>query len=273
MDVRHSTHPDDFSNLDTAALRSRFLVSNMFVPGEIRLTLSHDDRIVVGGATPGSETLLLDAPDELRAATFCARRELAVVNVGDVGGSVVADGTRHELGPFDALYVGVGTESVQFEGAGARLYLVSAPASAHHPTTLARADEAETLNLGDAASSNVRTLRRYIHADGVASDRLVLGVTMLGPGSVWNTMPPHTHDRRTEVYLYTGLGSDARVMHFCGHPDRLRTIAVSDHEAVISPPWSVHTGAGTGAYSFVWAMAGENQTFDDMDLVDLESLQ
>jgi 4-deoxy-L-threo-5-hexosulose-uronate ketol-isomerase len=275
MDIRHSTHPDDAAHLYTAGLRSRFLVDDLFAPGEVRLTLSHDDRIVIGGAVPDGEPLVLEAPEELRTATFCARRELAVVNLGSTG-TVTTDGVAHELGHHDVLYVGVGTREVRFAGgsdSAARFYLVSAPAATSHPTTLAPAAEAETLHMGEATSANVRSLRRYVHADGVASERLVLGITTLEPGSVWNTMPPHTHDRRTEVYLYTGLPADGRVMHLCGRPEELRTLVVADGQAVISPPWSVHSGAGTGAYSFVWAMAGENQAFDDMDAVAVSGLR
>ncbi|ACQ78905.1 4-deoxy-L-threo-5-hexosulose-uronateketol-isomer ase [Beutenbergia cavernae DSM 12333] len=272
MDIRHSTHPDDAARLDPEELRARFLVEDLFAPGEVRLTLTHDDRIVIGGAVPDGAPLTLEPPAELRTATFCARRELAVVNVGDGAGTVTVDGSAFDLGHHDVLYVGVGASSVAFAG-DTRFYLVSAPAGARHPTTLARAADAETLHLGEPAASNVRSLRRYVHAGGVASERLVLGITTLEPGSVWNTMPPHTHDRRTEVYLYTGLGAEGRVIHLCGRPDELRTLVVGDGQAVVSPPWSVHTGAGTAAYSFVWAMAGENQAFDDMDAVAVADLR
>lgn len=271
MDIRHSTHPDELAGLDSAALRSRFLVSGLLQPGELRFALAHDDRMVIGGAVPNGSPLELHAPDQLRTETFCARRELVVVNLADATGTVTVDGERFELGHHDMVYVGVGAESVTFDGAG-RFYLVSAPAGAKHPTRLATAAEAETLHMGEPEAANVRALRRYVHAGGVASDRLVVGITTLAPGSVWNTMPPHLHDRRTEIYLYTGLDADARVMHFCGRPEELRTIVAADGDAVISPPWSVHSGAGTSAYSFVWAMAGENQSFEDMDAVGISEL-
>lgn len=273
MEIRHSTHPDDVSRLDADALRARFLVDGLFVPGEARFVLTHDDRMVIGGAVPDGGSLALTAPNELRAKTFCERRELAVINLSDEPGTVIADSTPHELGHHDVLYIGVGTQAVEVAGDAVRFYLVSAPASARHPTTLARAADAETLHLGEPASSNVRSLRRYVHAGGVASDRLVLGITTLEAGSVWNTMPPHLHDRRTEIYLYTGFGESDRVMHLCGRPDELRTLVMADGQAVISPPWSVHSGAGTSAYSFVWAMSGENQAFDDMDAVDVGNLR
>lgn len=270
MDIRHSTHPDDAVGLDTATLRARFLVEDLFAPGEARFTLTHDDRLVLGGVVPAGVPLELPVPEELRAEAFCDRRELVVVNVGEPG-TVTADGVEHTLGHHDLLYLGVGTGSVMFDGGG-RFYLVSAPAGARHPAALVRAADAETLELGEESSSNRRSLRRYVHAGGVASDRLVVGITTLAPGSVWNTMPPHTHDRRTEVYLYTGLG-EGRVMHLCGRPDVTRTLVVTDEQAVISPPWSIHSGVGTGAYSFVWAMAGENQAFEDMDAVDAAQLR
>lgn len=273
MEIRHSTHPNDVTALATAELRSRFLLEDLFAPGEIRLALTHDDRLVIGGVVPESVPLPLQAPDQLRAAHFCEQRELAVINVGDSEAWVSADGTRYTLSHHDVLYIGAGTAEIVFEGASARLYLVSAPASIAHPTSFVPAADAEALHLGDEAGANVRTLRRYIHPGGVASDRLMLGITTLARGSVWNTMPPHTHDRRTEVYLYTGLSPRGRVMHFCGQPEALRTIVVSDGQAVISPPWSVHSGAGTEAYSFVWAMAGENQAFDDMDGVNVAELR
>ncbi|GAB2616607.1 5-dehydro-4-deoxy-D-glucuronate isomerase [Pseudactinotalea suaedae] len=272
MDIRHSTHPDDVAHLDGDTLRSRFLVEGLFEEGAVRLVLSHDDRMVIGGAVPGGSTLPLEPPDELRSETFCARRELVVVNLAAATGTVTVDDVVHELAQHDMLYVGVGSGSVTFAGHG-RFYLVSAPAGAQHPTTLAPAAEAETLHLGDAAAANVRSLRRYVHAGGVASERLVVGITTLAPGSVWNTMPPHLHDRRTEVYLYTGLEPEARVMHFYGRPTDVRTLVVADGQAVISPPWSMHSGAGTSAYSFVWAMAGENQSFEDMDAVGVSDLR
>lgn len=277
MKVRYSTHPDDAARLGSADLRARFVVDDLFVHGEVRLTLAHDDRIVVGGAVPDGSALRLEPPAELRTTTFCERRELAVVNLGDGMGTVTVDGAAHTLGHHDVLYAGVGTDDVVLggdpSGGDVRYYLVSTPASARHPVRLVRADEAESLRLGDATAANERVLRRYVHAGGAPSDRLVLGITTLLPGSVWNTMPPHLHDRRTEVYLYTGLGPDARVLHLCGRPDELRTLVMADGEAVISPPWSVHAGAGTGSYSFVWAMSGENQAFDDMDAVALGDLR
>ena len=272
MQTRHPTHPDELAQLTSPALRDRFLVEDLFVAGEVRLAYSHHDRIVVGGAVPDGQVVDLPAPQQLRAANFLERRELAVVCLTG-SGTVTADDTKHPMGPRDVLYVGRGTAAVTFEGADARFYLVSTPAHAEHPTALARRDEVAAVHLGDQAHANVRTIRKYIHADGVASCQLVLGITDLAEGSVWNTMPCHTHERRTEIYLYFGLDSSERVMHLCGQPDATRSIIVANEQAVISPPWSVHCGAGTANYTFVWAMGGENVAYDDLEVVAKEALR
>jgi 4-deoxy-L-threo-5-hexosulose-uronate ketol-isomerase len=273
MEIRHPTHPDEFADLDTEALRRRFLVEGMFSPGEVRLVLSHHDRLVVGGAYPAGQDLPLVAADQLRAEYFCDRRELAAVCLAG-SGAIAVDGQKHELTGHDVLYIGRGARDVVFSGdEEARFYLVSAPAHASHPTTLARRDDVEALHVGDVAHANVRTIRKYVHAAGVASCQLVLGITTLAEGSVWNTMPCHTHDRRTEIYCYFGLGPNDRVIHLCGRPDATRNLVVADQQAVISPSWSVHCGAGTASYAFVWAMGGENVAYDDMDLVAVEDLR
>jgi 4-deoxy-L-threo-5-hexosulose-uronate ketol-isomerase len=220
----------------------------------------------VGGAVPDGRSLGLPVPQQLRAQNFLDRRELAVVCLAG-SGTVTAGDAKHPMGPRDVLYVGRGTPGVTFDGADARFYLVSTPAHAEHPTALAKRDEVEAMHLGDQAHANVRTIRKYIHADGVASCQLVLGITDLAEGSVWNTMPCHTHERRTEVYLYFGLDSSERVLHLCGQPDATRSIIVANEQVVISPPWSVHCGAGTSNYTFVWAMGGENVAYDDMEVV------
>jgi 4-deoxy-L-threo-5-hexosulose-uronate ketol-isomerase len=273
MEIRHPTHPDEFAGLDTDALRSRFLVEGLLTPGELRLVLSHHDRLVVGGAHPAGRELSLTPPGQLRAESFCDRRELAAICVGGAG-VVTVDGQKHELAVQDVLYVGRGARDVVFGGDDeARFYLISAPAHASHPTTLARRDEVEAVHLGDATNANVRTIRKYIHAGGIASCQLVVGITSLAEGSVWNTMPCHLHDRRTEVYFYFGLGPANRIIHLCGRPEATRNLVVGDEQAVISPSWSVHCGAGTANYSFVWAMGGENLAFEDMDQVPLEALR
>ena len=271
MQTRHPTHPDELSALTSGALRDRFLVEDLFAAGEVRLVYSHHDRIVIGGAVPDGGTLALPVPAELRAQHFCDRRELAVVCL-DGTGAVTVDGERHDMSAFDVLYVGRGSQDVRIEGGG-RYYLFSTPAHESHKTALARREDAEAMNAGDQAHANVRTIRKYVHAGGVSSCQLVLGITQLAEGSVWNTMPCHTHERRTEVYLYFGLGENERVMHLCGRPDATRSVVVADGQAVISPPWSVHCGAGTSNYAFVWAMGGENIAYDDMDVVPTQELR
>jgi 4-deoxy-L-threo-5-hexosulose-uronate ketol-isomerase len=270
--TRHATHPDEYLALAPDLLRQRFLVEDLFAAGEVRLAYSHHDRVVIGGAVPGGNALPLPAPDQLRAGSFTDRRELAVVCLAGTGTVTVA-GTRYPMSGHDVLYVGRGAGPVELDGADARYYLVSAPAHSDHKTTLVRRDEVHATRLGDRAHANERTIRRYVHADGVASDQLVLGITELHEGSVWNTMPCHTHERRTEVYLYFGLAPGERVVHLCGRPDATRSLVVAAEQAVISPPWSVHTGCGTANYAFVWAMAGENIAYDDMDQVPVEELR
>jgi len=270
MRIRHATHPDELQSLDTAGLRERFLAEELFSTGEARLELTHHDRIVIGGACPGGSSLPLPVPDQLRADTFTERRELAVVGIEGDGQVEVGD-EKFPVGRGDVLYVGRGGGPVSFHG-HARYYLLSAPAHSEHPVTLVTRDDAEAVRLGTPADANVRTIRKYVGAAGAASDQLTVGITELEEGSVWNTMPCHTHDRRSEVYLYFDLG-EGRVIHLCGEPQRTRSLVVADQQAVISPAWSVHFGAGTRNYSFVWSTAGENMSWDDMDAVDTADLR
>ncbi len=266
-----ATHPQEFSRLDSAELRSRFLLEDLFAADRVSWVNALDDRLLLGGVDLGPVACPVTAPEELGGGAICARRELAVVPLsGRV--TVTSDGARHDLDPLDVLYVGLGTAEVSLEGTG-RVYLVSAPAHRQCPTALAGRQDAHATELGEQEHANRRTIRRHIHTDGVASANLVLGVTTLHPGSVWNTMPPHTHARRTEVYLYTGLGGDDHVVHLAGPPDGTRPVIVADDQAVISPGWSIHSGAGTRAYSFIWAMAGENQDYADMDAVAVAELR
>lgn len=268
LEVRHAVSAQESARFSTEERRAAFLVRDLFQPNDVRLVYTHEDRIVVGGTgpEPGSP-VPLGCPAELRSASFCERREIGVINVGEPG-TVRAGDESYALGRHDCLYVGRGTGDIAFASDGpgrARFYLISAPAHREYPTTLIRAGEVAREALGAQEGANARRISKYIHADGTQSCELVLGVTTLDPGNVWNTMPPHTHDRRTEVYLYCGLPAQERVIHLMGEPDELRAIVVADSEAVIAPSWSVHFGAGTSAYTFVWAMAGENQAFDDMD--------
>jgi 4-deoxy-L-threo-5-hexosulose-uronate ketol-isomerase len=266
MDSRPATAPDQVASMDTEQLRRRFLVGDLFQPGEVRLTYSHEDRIVVGGVAGAAD---LPCPEQLRSDFFLERRELGVVNIGGPG-AVTVDGTRHELAAKEVLYVGRGARQVHFDG---RFYLVSTPAHTSHPTVKATLDDAEPVRLGSADGSNDRTIYKFIHLKGIQSCQLVLGVTVLEPGSMWNTMPCHTHERRTEVYFYFDLPETDRVVHLMGRPDATRNLIVAPEQAVISPYWSVHCGFGTRRYAFVWAMGGENQAYDDMEPVSIGELR
>jgi 4-deoxy-L-threo-5-hexosulose-uronate ketol-isomerase len=270
MEIRHATHPSHARGFDTEQLRAHYLVSELFPPDRVRAVYSHQDRMVVGGVAPRGP-VTLPAFDPLRSRYFCERRELGVVNIGEAG-TVTVDGDEYGLDHGDCLYVGRGSRDVVFGGDG-RFYLVSTAAHAEHPTTLSRLAEAQGTRLGGIEGSNDRTIYKHIHKDGVKSAQLVLGVTVLETGSMWNTMPCHTHDRRTEVYLYFDLPAGQRVVHLMGPPQETRNLIVADQEAVISPSWSVHCGFGTASYAFVWAMGGENQAFDDMDQVPIEEMR
>ena len=266
MEQRYATNPDQIPAMNTAELRERYLISDVFVSGEITLTYTHQDRIVVGGATPKEVPLTLTAPAELRAEFFLQFRELGIINVG-VTGTVTVDGAVFELPKGACLYVGRGSRDVVFAGDGAQFYLFSAPAHTAYPTVLTLPGQGNRIELGEQVTSNQRVINQYIHLNGVQSCQIVMGVTELSPGSMWNTMPAHTHDRRTECYLYFDVPAEARVIHLLGEPTETRHLVVADREAIISPSWSIHSGVGTAAYSFVWAMAGENQEFTDMDPV------
>lgn len=271
MDVRYATHPDEMHTLTPGELRERFVVSGLFAAGEVRMTLSVSDRLVIGGVMPAGGTVELPAPDDLRCEYFCQRREVAIACLAG-SGVVTADEAPHPVAAEDILYVGQGTRSVAFSG-DAVFYFVSAPAHRRLPAALGTRAGAETHQIGSASAASARTLRKYVHEDGIASCELAVGITTLAEGSVWNTMPCHTHERRTEIYLYFGLPAGERVVHLCGRPDATRSLILADREAVISPPWSVHTGAGTAPYRFVWSTGGENLSYTDMDLVPTESLR
>lgn len=274
--MRYFPTPDATRRFTTDELRAHFLVSDLFVPGAIALSHVDLDRVVLGGAVPTDTTLRLETFSALRAEYFCERRELGVLNIGGAG-TVTVDGVDYTLDAHDVLYVGRGARDVRFSSASgaepARFYLVSYPAHATCPTTLIKPHETDNLELGSVEQANKRTVRRYIHAKGAKSCQLVMGVTTLSSGSVWNTMPSHTHDRRTEVYLYFGLPRDAMVVHLLGEPTETRSLIVRDGQVALSPGWSVHSGCGTQAYSFCWAMGGENQDYADMDAVNMETLR
>lgn len=273
MEMRYPSHPEKVKNFTTDQLRAEFLIPELFLLGALTLTYSHIDRIIVGGASPASQPLDLTAsPKDLGAEFFLARREIGIVNVGGRG-TVTVDGTAYTLEKLDCLYIGMGAKSVTFAGEGSLFYFASTPAHMTYPTTHLPISQAEPLRLGSIANSNERTIYKYIHPDGVKSCQLVLGVTLLEPNNMWNTMPAHTHARRMEVYFYFDLDGDNVVFHLMGEPNETRHLVIRNRQAVISPSWSIHAGMGTGNYAFIWAMAGENQTFSDMDAVAMTSLQ
>jgi len=278
MDVRQPIHSEHAKTLDSAALRREFLVEKIFAPGEIGLTYSQIDRIVVGGAMPRGEEIGF-APGLARhfaVGVFLERRELGVINVGGPG-SILVDGERFSLAHRDALYVGMGTRDIRFASADAakpaKFYLNSAPAHRACATRRITLGDATPTSLGDARTANRRTIYKLLVPGVVETCQLTMGMTVLEPGSVWNTFPTHTHERRMEVYFYFGLPPDAAVFHLCGRPDETRHVVVRNEQAVISPSWSIHSGVGTQAYSFIWGMVGENQVFDDMDAVATAALR
>ena len=276
MDLIAATDVRSYARMSAAELRSAFLLGGLFRPGRVSLRYWETDRAVVGGAVPTRGRLVLPTAPALAADHFCARRELGVLNLGGEG-TVEVDGRAFALGALDCLYVGRGARRVVFSSRRAarpaRFYLLSYPAHAAHPTALLRRADVAGVEIGAPASANARTIYKYIHAGGLASCQLVMGVTVLKSGSVWNTMPPHTHSRRSEVYLYFDVPADAAVLHLMGPPDETRHLFVHDLEAVLSPPWSIHSGAGTANYGFVWGMGGENQDFADMDPAPLATLR
>lgn len=276
MDMRYPFHPDDVKTFTTAQLREQFLIPTLFVPGELTLTYSHIDRMIIGGAAPTASPLALTAsPKDLGADFFLQRREIGIINVGGTG-TITVDGTPYIMNLHDGLYIGMGARDVLFASDStsqpAHFYFTSAPAHATYPTTHIPISSASPVHLGSIANSNERTINKYIHPDGVKSCQLVMGLTMLEPNNMWNTMPAHLHARRMEVYFYFNISGDNVVFHLMGDPSETRHLVIRNEQAVISPSWSIHAGMGTGNYAFIWAMAGENQAFNDMDAVPMTTL-
>lgn len=269
--TRYAIDPATAKTLDTDQLRDHFHVGELFYEGEINLVYSHYDRLILGSAVPADGTLTLDHMPETGTASFLERRELGVLNIGDTG-VVDVNGERHTLARGEVLYVGMGAGPVTFSGAG-RFYLLSAPAHRSCPTRLIKLADARRVEMGARETANERVILQFLHPEVADTCQLVMGYTQFSEGSVWNTMPAHLHDRRMEAYLYFDVGADQRVFHIMGEPDQTRHIVMANEEAVISPPWSVHCGAGTGAYSFCWAMAGDNVDFTDMDMVAMGDLR
>jgi 4-deoxy-L-threo-5-hexosulose-uronate ketol-isomerase len=275
METRYTIGTNEYKRMTTDELRDAFLV-DLFETGKLNLLYCEVERAITGAVVPTIGSLKLEAGQELAADTFCQRREVGVLNIG-AAGSVTVDGTEYKMGNLDGLYIGRGSEEIVFESDSAdnpaRFYLISYPAHTHYPTTQVKKADANALELGTVEDANKRTIYQYIHENGIKSCQLVMGFTVLEPGSVWNTMPCHTHERRTEVYLYFGLDDDSRVFHMMGPGDESRHLVVGNEQAVISPMWSIHSGCGTKAYTFCWGMGGENQRFDDMDHIAIKNLK
>lgn len=286
MELRTAASPKDAKYYTTQRLREEFLIEKVFYEDEIKLVYSHIDRIITGAAMPVSKKLVLTAGDELRAEYFLQRREMGVINIGGEG-RITIDGKAYKLGYKDGMYIGLGAKDISFESESAenpaKFYINSAPAHTAYPTKLIKLEGEESddvvivkpenkVELGSLEESNHRVINKYILPGQVESCQLVMGMTALKPGSVWNTMPCHTHDRRMEVYLYFEMPEDAIVMHYMGEPTETRHIVMRNEQAVISPSWSIHSGCGSRAYTFIWGMVGENQAFDDMDAVGMKEI-
>jgi 4-deoxy-L-threo-5-hexosulose-uronate ketol-isomerase len=276
MEIRYATGKDQYQRMTTEELRKHFLVEHLFTPGKTELVYWETERTVIGGIMPTAGPIPLGTEKELASEFFCERRELAAFNLGGAG-DVVVDGHRYNIGPHDAIYIGRGSKEISFGSIGsenpAKYYLISYPAHAVHPTRAVPKSGANKLELGTQPTANERSLYQYIHEAGAPSCQLVAGMTQLKTGSIWNTMPPHTHLRRSEVYLYFAVPENAAVIHFMGTGDETRHIMMKSEQAVLSPSWSIHCGCATEAYSFVWAMGGENQRFTDMDGIAVNTLK
>lgn len=276
MEVRYASHYEDVKHYDTTELRKHFLIENLFTPGKLNMVYSHVDRIIVAGAVPTDKPLYLEASKELGSNYFLERREMGIINIGGTG-IVNLDGERYELNNSDGLYVGMGIKEVSFESLDAnnpaKFYINSGTAHKSYPTVKISLDQANKVKAGTDEECNKRTINQYVHPAVCQSCQLVMGMTILEPGSIWNTMPCHTHDRRMEVYLYFNMDENNVVFHFMGTPNETRHIVVKNEQAVISPSWSIHSGVGTKNYTFIWGMVGENQTFTDMDEIPTKDLR
>ncbi|MDN3547316.1 5-dehydro-4-deoxy-D-glucuronate isomerase [Mucilaginibacter aquaedulcis] len=276
MKVIHSVHPEDFKNYQTAQIRERFLIDHLVQTDKLNCTYTHYDRMIVGAAHPINQTITLENYPNLRAEFFLERREIGIINVaGD--GVITADGKSFEVNKLDCLYIGKGTKNVTFASKNsakpAVFYLLSAPAHAVYPTTVMTNADAVKVHTGASETANKRTINKYIHLEGIKSCQLVMGLTILHEGSVWNTMPSHVHDRRMEAYFYFDVPAGQRIFHYMGEGQETRHILMDNYDAVVSPPWSIHSGSGTASYSFIWGMAGENLDYTDMDPIAIPDIR
>ncbi|MCE5186289.1 MAG: 5-dehydro-4-deoxy-D-glucuronate isomerase [Planctomycetaceae bacterium] len=276
MQVRYSPDPVRFCRMTTEEVRENFLIEMLFKPGTIEMVYSDVDRAIVGSSVPVKGTLELTSAAELRAEYFCQRRELGVLNIGEAG-SVSVDGKAYKMAHRDCLYIGRGSKAVSFASdksdKPAKFYLLSYPAHKEYPVTHIQIQQATPVTLGSVEEANKRTIYKCIHPQGAQSCQLVMGFTVLEKGCVWNTMPPHTHERRMEVYLYFDMPENSRVFHMMGQPQETRHVLLANGQAIISPSWSIHSGVGTMAYTFCWGMGGENQAFDDMDHLTINDIR
>jgi 4-deoxy-L-threo-5-hexosulose-uronate ketol-isomerase len=276
MEIRYAVHPEHFKSMDTDKVRKQMLIQGLFEKDALKMLYSHVDRIIVGGVCPVDTAVPLAVTKALGTEYFLERREMGIFNVGS-SGSVLVDGKEYILENKDCLYIGMGSKEISFKSAApdkpARFYFNSAPAHATYPTLKLLKKDVQKVSLGTPDKLNVRTINQFIHPAVMKSCQLVMGMTELAPGSVWNTMPTHTHDRRMEVYFYFDLPDDSVVFHFLGEPSETRHVVMRNEEAVISPSWSIHSGMATSNYTFIWGMVGENQTFTDMDDVPMSALK
>ncbi|MCK1993548.1 5-dehydro-4-deoxy-D-glucuronate isomerase [Peribacillus muralis] len=276
METRYANHPDEVKRFTTEELRKHFLVETLFEADQVHLTYTHVDRMIFGGVTPAKQELTIKLDKELGVNYFLERREMGIINIGGEG-VVVLDGEEYDMVCYDGLYVGKGTEEVLFRSNDAnnpaKFYINSTPAHHKYPTVKIDIKEIKPLEAGEPGTLNERKIHQYIHPNVCESCQLQMGLTMLSPGSVWNTMPCHTHERRMEVYLYFDMDPETRVFHFMGKPEETRHLVMENEQAAISPSWSIHTGTATNNYTFIWGMCGENITYDDMDHVKMEELK
>lgn len=275
MEFRNGIHPADFASYDTNRIRQELLIQEIFNDDEVKLVYSHIDRIIIGGVKPVNKELKLEIGQEIGVEYFLARREMGVINIGGQG-SVKVDGEKYVLNKKDGLYIGKGHKEIVFSSEGdspAKFYLNSAPAHIGYPTKKINIKDAKAEQIGSLKNSGQRTIYKYIHPDVCQSCQLLMGMTVLEPNNVWNTMPCHTHSRKMEVYFYFDIAKDNVVFHFVGEPEETRHLVVRNEEAIINPSWSIHSGVGTSNYTFIWGTVGENQTFTDMDAVGMDILK
>jgi 4-deoxy-L-threo-5-hexosulose-uronate ketol-isomerase len=276
MEIRFHNSPKEVSRMTTEELRANFLIENLMRADELKLVYSHYDRMIIGGIMPVSKTISLPTYDNLKAKFFLERRELGIINVAGEG-EIKVDGRSYLLNKLDCLYIGQGAEKISFKSkkkdAPAKFYLLSTPAHHAYATRLMKKEKASPTEMGTIVTANQRTIYKYIHAAGIKSCQLVMGLTILKEGSVWNTMPTHVHDRRMEAYFYFDVPQSQKLIHLMGEPTQTRHLVMSSDDAVISPPWSIHSGCGTTNYGFIWGMGGENQDYSDMDLVNINNLK